>query len=126
MAAGAWSRGDKVDVDSIERNKIAFHLYAMNADANGVETAAEQRFSRATPDYILIYTAAAAPKNSVEIAGSDLKRLTEADERWLLDCNLILLAEDARDREREILEDAAKKVAALERALEEQRKREET
>lgn len=88
-----------------ESRKITYRLFAMPMGKDSMDTAAKERFSRATASYILVYTDGDAPENSVEISGENQKRLSEQDERWLLDCNLIILTELAKAHESEIAAD---------------------
>ena len=69
-----------------------------------------------TTRYVLIYTTDII-ENGAEIGESDIGRLTVGDAEWLTDCNFILLAEDAQNREAEIAGSLEKKLEALEQAL---------
>lgn len=101
-----------------EKKKTVYRLYAMSL-AETTERAIEQcRFCRVTPFYALIYTAdETAPQHSVEIEGEDVERLSSADRDWLLGCNMTLIAEDAREREKEISAELSDKIEKLEQAL---------
>lgn len=97
--------------------KITYKLYALTIDRDGIKTASEQRFSRITPFYILIYTDKEAPKDAIEIGEAELHRLTAADEQWLTDCNVTILLEETKKHEAEIAADLAKRMEKLEAAL---------
>ncbi len=97
--------------------KIRYRLYALSVDKNGMEQAAEQRFSRITPFYILVYVNGDAPEGAVEITQTETHRLSKQDERWLLDCNVVILAEAARKHEKDIAADMSRRLDRLEAAL---------
>lgn len=105
--------------------KTTYRLFAMPVNAESVEVAEKSRFARITPFYLLIYTDGAMAESAAEITESEVERLTSADRDWLLGCNMVLLAEDAKKREKEISASLGEKINRLEQALEEARKREE-
>lgn len=102
--------------------KIVYKLYALEMKRETIELAGTERFSRVTPFYVLIYTAGDAPKDSIELSGSETKRLSDEDERWLLDCNIVILREETEKREPEIIKDLSDRVERLEAALAAKRK----
>ena len=74
----------------------AYRLFAAPVNAETIRLAAEERFSRMTAAYILIYRKRkprALP--CVEVRGDDLNRLTERDRAWLRDSILVILTEAA-------------------------------
>ena len=96
-----------------------YRLYAMPVNAKSVDMAQNERFSRATAWYVLIYTDSdTAPENSVEIDENEVNRLSSADRDWLLECNMELIVEDAKAREKEIAQSIGEKIKQLEIALE--------
>ncbi len=97
--------------------KINYRLYALNVDKDGMAEAAEQRFSRITPFYILVYVNGEPPKDAVEITQTETHRLSRQDEQWLLDCNMVILAEEAKKHEGEITADMNRRIERLEAAL---------
>lgn len=97
---------------------IAYKLYAMEINRENIQAANAMRFCRITPFYILIYTHEDAPKNAIEVTQTETHRLTDNDEQWLLDCNLVILAEEAKKREVEIAADMKSRLERLEKALE--------
>ena len=109
-------KGDGVS-DMDKRKK--YRLYAMPVNAKSVDMAQNERFSRATAWYVLIYTDSdTAPENSVEIDENEVNRLSSADRDWLLECNMELIVEDAKAREKEIAQSIGEKIKQLEIALE--------
>ena len=97
-----------------------YRLFAMPVGAKEIEAAEKERFARITPLYVLVYTDSAPPTdNSVEITEDDVERLSGSDRDWLLLCNMALIAEDAKRREKEISSTLGEKIERLERALEE-------
>lgn len=100
-----------------DMDKTVYRLYALPVNSKTVEEAQAHRFSRITPLYLLIYSVATISAESVEITEADLDRLSSADRDWLLGCNLTIIAEDAKTREKEISETLGEKIERLEEAL---------
>lgn len=93
--------------------RVSFRLYALPTTAEATARAGEHRFSRIAPSYTLIYTDRRKPDGGILLGAKDAERLTEADKKWLLDCNLTIYAEaiirekpDAVDHFFELLEQA--------------------
>lgn len=105
--------------------KIRYRLYAINSDAENVKRASNERFCRITPFYILIYTNAEIPQNGIEMTQSETHRLSAQDEQWLRDCNIVILAEQAKIHEAEIAAETQKRLDKLEEALLEEREKQE-
>lgn len=97
----------------------SFRLYAMPTKPDTVDRLENQRFSRITPDYSLVYTDGDAPDGSAELKDNDAKRLTRGDENWLLSCNLILIKEEIAKRKPEMLRALGEKLDSLEAMLKE-------
>lgn len=101
-----------------------YRLFAAKSSTENMETAAGERFSRITADYILIYRKR-KPRNipCVEIKGSDTKRLTEKDCAWLKSCIMTLLREAAETAKEETGKRLSSLVTALEEALREEQEK---
>lgn len=99
-----------------------YKLYALPFSTEAFAMARSARFSRICADYLLIY-ASKKLENAVEIKGDDLNQLNGAESRWLFDCNMALLAEDASNRSGDILRDMRQKLDAIAAALEQERKK---
>lgn len=97
----------------------SFRLYAMPTKPETVDRIENQRFSRITPDYSLVYTDGEAPDGSAELQESDAKRLTKADENWLLSCNLVLIKEEIARKKPEMLRMLGERLDSLETMLKE-------
>lgn len=93
-----------------------YRLYAFPVREEYIELAQKERFARICADYILIY-AAKTQRGGVQVTKRDLHLLTEADESWLRDCNLILLVEQGRRQRGATLADVARRLDALEQVL---------
>ena len=105
-----------------ESTKVIYRLYAMPTNNETAALAQENRFCRVTAAYVLIYTADEIETGkAVEISEDEVDRLASADRDWLLGCNLTLIAEDAKAREKEISAALSEKIEQLEKALEEVR-----
>ena len=78
-----------------------YRLYAAFPTQENVEKAAGSRFQRVTSRYILRYTGQPVEEAWMEVAGEDLKRLTDQDEAWLWDCGKVLAAETLAKRQEE-------------------------
>lgn len=105
---------------------IKYRLYALDVNKDGIETASKERFCRITPFYILIYVESGKePKDAIEITQTETHRLSKKDEQWLLDCNIVILAEEAKRHEAEITADLQNRMKRLEEILAEQEPKEE-
>ncbi len=102
---------------SEKKNRLFALLYSME----NVTYAARFRFSRVTPDYILLYTEKARLKpptgKAAEIRKEDLPKLTAMDESWLFDCGISLLAERTAAHQAEGLNRLSDMVNRLEAEL---------
>ena len=101
-----------------------YRLYALPMNEESVRKAERERFSRITGDYVLIYRTGRMSK-AVEVTESETHRLTEAERRWLYDCNMALIAEATHENMGGVLQSLSAKVDALEKALAEQKEAEE-
>ena len=101
-----------------------YRLFVLPLNEETVRKAEQARFSRITVDYVLIYKAGTM-KNAVEVTEAEAHRLTEAERRWLLDCNLALIAEKTKENMGGVLQSLSEKVNALETALKKQKEMEE-
>lgn len=103
-------------------------LYALLYSLENVQYAASFRFSRVTPDYILLYTSKKRLKpptgKAMEIKQDEICELTGMDESWLIDCGVSLLAERAASHKSEGLERLSSMVEKLESELEKQLEKE--
>lgn len=106
-----------------DRNEaiIKYRLYALNVTTENAVRAAEERFCRINPGYILVYTKEEPKYRAMEIAGNDIKKLSAMDKKWLLDCNMAIIAEETVKREPEIAAQISKQLEDLERELEKER-----
>lgn len=109
----------------MDKLKIVYKLYALDVNRDNIELASKERFSRVTPFYVLIYTDGEPPKNSVELAGTETKRMSDEDEKWLMDSNIVILAEETERRKPEIIKNLSDQIEALETILEEKKKEQE-
>ena len=101
-----------------------YRLFVLPTTDETVRKAEKARFSRITVDYVLIYKTGKM-QDGVEVTESEAHRLTEAERRWLLDCNLALIAEKTRENMGGVLQSLSDKVNALEEALKKQKEIEE-
>ncbi len=104
----------------MNKEKTTWRLFVMKPDRESIKAALEARFSRVNERYVLIYSE--KPMNAVEIGEDEVWRLNAAETEWLAGCNVQLLLEDAQKRQDEIRKNLAEKIAALEKALENQQK----
>lgn len=99
-----------------------YRLFATTYSLENVDFASSFRFSRATPDYILIYTQRARLNppsgGAVEIRENEINRLSKMDEEWLFDCGISLFADIATRQKKEDVERLADMVNRLEEELE--------
>ena len=102
-----------------------YRLYAIPTKPETIDGMGHQRFSRITPEYSLVYTDGQAPMDGVEMSDGDAKRLSKADERWLLACNLELIKEELERQMPEMLQRITEKLIQLESILEQAEKESE-
>ena len=108
--------------------KTVYRLWAVVYTNESEKLLETEKYSRlnVSEQYFLVYSAR-KPKGELvmtEIREADAKLLSEAERRWLYECNLEILAAEARLRKKDILRDLRLKVGALEDALREQAKQE--
>lgn len=106
-----------------QKENVVYRLYALNLTQENIGLALEQRFSRISSGYILIYTAGDAPEKSVEINGKELRRLTKADEDWIVECATRLLCERLKKEEPKTMERLSQMVDQLSEALDAEREK---
>lgn len=102
---------------------IPYRLYALSVSRKTVALVAQERFARVTPYYVLIYTQGEKPEGAIEIADGEEKRLSDQDERWLIDCAIVILAEEIEKHKPELFEALSERIQELEAEL--QRRKEE-
>lgn len=100
-----------------------YRLFFMLSDRRNIQYASQNRFSRITLDYILVYTQKTRMKpptgSSMEIsARDDLFRLTEKDREWVLDCARSVMYEDLMRNKADSLQNLSQMVDRLEEELE--------
>lgn len=100
-----------------------YRLYALSVTQNAVEIAMKERFSRIAPGYILIYTADEKPEHSAEINGADIRRLTKADEDWIMLCAAALLRERLDAAAPQSMENLSRMIDELSEALDAERRK---
>lgn len=100
-----------------------YRLYALSVTQNAVETAMKERFSRIAPGYILIYTAGEKPEHSAEINGADIRRLSKADEDWIMSCAAALLRERLDASAPQSMENLSRMIDELSEALDAERRK---
>lgn len=103
------------------KENSVYRLYALKLTQENIGAALEQRFSRIASGYILVYTAGNAPEKSIEIDGKELKRLTNADENWIMACAATLLRERLKKDEPKAMERLSRMVDQLSDALDAER-----
>lgn len=109
----------------MSNQKKKYRLYALPTTDETVRRAEKERFSRITVDYVLIYKPGKPVKDAAEITDAEAYRLTEAERRWLWDCNVALIVDATKENMGGIMQNLSEKVDALEAALEKQKQAEE-
>ena len=106
--------------------KTVYRLYALPLTSNNIKTAAQERFSRATPSpapgYVLVYTDGEKPRGSEEITKERVNLLSPADERWLFDSNTALIAEQIELHKPDVMAGLSQSIEALETELRKRKK----
>ena len=93
-----------------------YRLYAMPVKNENIQDAQTERFSRITPEYVLIYTRH-VKKDLPEITDKNIKVLSDSDRQWLSDCNMALIGEEVSRGSNEFVAEMSRKIAELEKAL---------
>lgn len=105
-----------------------YRLFALPYSLENVDFASSFRFSRVTPEYILIYAQRTRMKptdgKAVEVRETDITRLSKKDEEWLFDCGMSLFADIAASQNRDDIERLTEMVNRLEEELETENQRE--
>lgn len=105
-----------------------YRLFAIECSLENVEYASDFRFSRITPEYILVYVQRKRlnpPTGmSVEVREQDVKMLSKKDESWLFDCVVSLFADIAASKDRDTMERLTDMVNRFEQELEKEEGRE--
>ena len=81
--------------------KTTYRLYCLDITEKNIEYASQVRFSRITPNYILVYIPDEILKGAVEITDKEVNELTETDTKWLQDVNMVLIAEEIKGQSKE-------------------------
>ena len=102
------------------KRKIHYRLYANNVTDETVGIAESGRFSRITADYLLVYTKTKM-KDWPEITDDNVSILTNADRKWLFECNMELIAEEMSKTENNFGVDMQRTIDELEKALNRER-----
>ena len=99
-------------------------LFALLYSLENVNYVSSFRFSRVTPDYILLYCDRSRINppvgKALEIKEHQLNELSKMDESWLFDCGISLMAESLAANKKEGLEKLSDMVDRLEEELEAQ------
>ena len=101
-----------------DEQKTTYRLYVLKPDADGLNAASQERFSRVNERYVLVYTDKTL--QSAEITTDNIWRLNRAETEWLGQCNVQLLFEDAQRRKDEIQRNLSEKIKKLEEELDKQ------
>lgn len=106
-----------------------YRLYAAVHEPGIEEKLEKFQFVRfnVTDGFLLIYSDRRPPKTMLwtEIKEKDAALLNPSERQWLFDCNISILAAEARAHSEDVLRDMSLKVAALEQALREEAEKEE-
>lgn len=105
------------------KKKVTYRLFALPLSAETVALAQKERFSRVCAGYALIYTNGSI-KGATEIKEEQCGLLNKTESEWLFDCNMVIIAEEAKRNEKKILESLSHRVTALEAALAEEKRKE--
>jgi len=108
-----------------KKGKKKYSLYAFELNDENIALVSACRFYRITADYILLYECNQRFTNYNAIGNSELSYLTYADKRWLLDCNMAIIAEETERQKDKIANSMGLMIDKLEQALREERLKED-
>lgn len=101
-----------------------YSLFIMRCTQEAIVVAEKERFSRITPEYILILSKLRpAAVKCVEVPQESLRRLSHNDKSWIKDCLVVLTAEELKAKETEIISSLDDKIGELEAALREEKRK---
>ena len=101
-----------------------YALYITRLTDEALDAFQGEMFTRATRDYLLVYTdKMEKQKFEVVPVPTDIakKRLTEAESKWLLKCQIDILNSELLKKAPEVVNDINERIDALEEALEKER-----
>lgn len=101
-----------------------YKLYMTRMTDEALAAFENEPFVRATSQYILVYTEEIGehPFPAAEITGEMAEaRLTEAETKWLLSCNIAIINSELVKNAPKVMEGLSAKIDALENALENER-----
>ncbi len=107
-----------------KKNKKQYTLYALEPTEENILAVQDKRFYRITPTYILLYEINLPFTNYNAIGDSEMGYLSYADKRWLLDCNMAIIAEETMKHQDKIAASMGLMVERLEQALQAERAKE--
>lgn len=106
----------------MEQSKVKYCLFAIPYSEEAQEEARKHRFNRINSRYILIYDRDEQVYSKIEvyhiIDKSEIGFLSEAEKKWLFDCNVQIINEISADKQDEILKSFSMKLEQLEKELE--------
>ena len=106
----------------MSRKPAKYRLFALPYSLENVDFSSGFRFSRVTPEYILVYARKGIISvpfgKAVEIKQDGLHLLNKMDEAWLFDCGVSLLADMAAEKKEDEFERLSDMVNRLEAELE--------
>lgn len=95
-----------------------YKLYALRSTTENLEALVDERFTRATREYLLLYTTQEKPDNAVEVG---LEHLSIADIQWLQACNEVLVMEQMWQHQQDIAAAMGERIEELEIELKKQK-----
>lgn len=108
----------KNDLYGVKKHRIKYHLYLMSLDRENFSFAVDERFSRITPLYILVYTQKKLKGFSEITNDNAVLELSKADLDWLDGCNLCIMREILRKNVNMLKEAQERFIADLGKQLE--------
>lgn len=99
-------------------------LQAFDLTAENITAAQKQRFYRICAKYVLTYQCNTRKTLNNVVSEDELHYLSDADRRWLHDCNMAIIAEETEKHRDEMAARMGLMVDRLEQALEDERVKE--
>ena len=107
-----------------KKRKKQYRLYAFEPTEEVIKEVQEKRFVRITTQYVLLYDCVQRTTNYNEIGENELHYLSVADEQWLRDCNMIIIAEETERHKDKIAANMGLMLDRLETALQNEQAKE--
>lgn len=104
----------------MDSEKKHYRLYVQRTTIEHTAGIHNERFNRITQEYIFVYTMREM-NGWAEITDENANVLSQQDREWLFGCNMVLIAEEMKDKNNKFGVDMNTVIEELEKALQKER-----